>query len=372
MKNMKIKTRLVTGFLLIAVLTVIVGGVGIYALRITSDETQLLSSRATMAIMSARLARNINQQRAAYLGLVAFDEIGDYDTADEYLNALNTYAADFEKTTAELATMFTLPETKQMLSEINTVYDEFVTLRGNLVSVMEEISESRIVIDTGSESEEEGAAAATSADHIRQDVRNALLDIADVAGALVDDIVVLTDYIDGLTNDQETKVSKDSAMAIVISAVILIAAIVIAVILGLRMASGISKPINLMMGFLRQVGETGNLTFSEEALGNMRESMNYKNEVSQSLAAFVRMLEHLIRCGTALQSVAARDLTVRVETLGVSDTIGNALTTMVSNLNDMFDEINVASSQVSGGSQQIANGAQSLAQGASEQAASVE
>jgi methyl-accepting chemotaxis protein len=84
------------------------------------------------------------------------------------------------------------------------------------------------------------------------------------------------------------------------------------------------------------------------------------------------MMDRLIVCGETLETVAARDLTVRVDTLGKGDTMGNALTAMVNNLNDMFSEINTASEQVSGGSQQIANGAQSLAQGASEQAASVE
>jgi methyl-accepting chemotaxis protein len=61
-----------------------------------------------------------------------------------------------------------------------------------------------------------------------------------------------------------------------------------------------------------------------------------------------------------------------VDTLGASDTLGNALTAMMSNLNNMFAVIKTAAGQVSSGSEQIADGAQSLAQGASEQAASVE
>jgi methyl-accepting chemotaxis protein len=166
--------------------------------------------------------------------------------------------------------------------------------------------------------------------------------------------------------------AADSLRSTWISAVILLVAVAIAILLGLYIASGISKPVNLMMGFLRQVGDTGNLTFSDDALTKVRAAMVYKDEVSQSLAAFVKMLEHLIRCGNALQSVASRDLTVNVTALGTSDTIGSALTVMVKNLNDMFAEINTASGQVSSGSQQIANGAQSLAQGASEQAASVQ
>jgi CHASE3 domain sensor protein len=65
MKNMKIKTKLITGFLIIAVLTAIVGGVGIFSLNSTASETALLNERATMAILSARLARCRNEKSNA-------------------------------------------------------------------------------------------------------------------------------------------------------------------------------------------------------------------------------------------------------------------------------------------------------------------
>jgi methyl-accepting chemotaxis protein len=126
------------------------------------------------------------------------------------------------------------------------------------------------------------------------------------------------------------------------------------------------------MGFLQQVGETGNLSFTDDEWRRTREAMRYRDEISQSLAAFAKMLEQLVHYGEALEAIAARDLTVRVNTLGAKDTMGNALATMIDNLNGMFNEINTSANQVSGGSQQIANGAQSLAQGATEQAASVE
>ncbi|MDR1246643.1 MAG: methyl-accepting chemotaxis protein, partial [Clostridiales Family XIII bacterium] len=367
MKNMKIKTKLVTGFLLLALLTAIVGGIGIYSLRVTANETQLLNERATMAILSVRLARNVNQQRAAYLGVVAFDEIEEYADAERYKESLSSLADDFDGLVYDLESMLTVDEAKQRLSDIKTVYADYVIKREELMAIMDDVSARRLAMTNDDPSE-----SLKSVDRIRQDVGSALLSVGDTAGVLVENVVSLTDFIESVADKQAADVEATAEKVTIISVIILVIAVAIAILLGLYISSVISKPVNLMMGFLRQVGETGNLTFSEEALGNMRESMKYRDETSQSLAAFVRMLEHLIRCGTALQSVAAHDLTVRVETLGVSDTIGNALTTMVSNLNDMFDEINVASSQVSGGSQQIANGAQSLAQGASEQAASVE
>jgi methyl-accepting chemotaxis protein len=137
-------------------------------------------------------------------------------------------------------------------------------------------------------------------------------------------------------------------------------------------AAGATRPLNLMMKSLKQVGETGNLTLTSDELQNLRAAAERRDEVGQSVAAFLKTLEHLIYCDKVLEAVAGRDLSVDVRTLGENDTMGIALRSMLDRLNDMFKEIRLSSGQVSNGSQQIADGAQSLAQGATEQADSVE
>jgi signal transduction histidine kinase/DNA-binding response OmpR family regulator len=102
--------------------------------------------------------------------------------------------------------------------------------------------------------------------------------------------------------------------------------------LGLYLAGIISKPVITMMGFLKQVGETGNLTFTEEAWARARSAMVYHDEVSQSLAAFVKMLEQFVYYGKSLEQVANGDLTVKVDTLGEKDTMGIAISTMIERL----------------------------------------
>jgi methyl-accepting chemotaxis protein len=378
MKNMKIKTKLITGFLIIAVLTAIVGGVGIYSLIKSSNETQLLNARATMAIISGRLSRNVNQQRAAYLGTVAFDEIGDYERAGTYTQTLSTLEGEFDSMVTELENSLTTDEGKRLLSDIKTNYSQFAGLRDAIIGLMEEISAARstvaapVAVAEGAEGAIATGGAATTAAAEAGQVRDALTAVASSAAPLVDSVDALTDFIEDITDEQAANVAADSKRTTAVSGVILAIALVAAVVLGLYISGIIARPINLMMGFLKQVGETGNLTFTDEDWRKAREATQYKDEISQSLAAFVKMLEQLVHYGEALQSVAARDLTVSVNTLGARDTMGAALTTMMNNLNGMFDEINTSANQVSGGSQQIANGAQSLAQGATEQAASVE
>jgi methyl-accepting chemotaxis protein len=366
MKNMKIKTKLVAGFLFLAFLTVVVGGVGTYSLTTMAAQTELLNERATMAILSERLSRNINQQRAAYLGITAFDEIGDYTTADSYKESLRSLITDFDNLIADLSGRLTTDEAKSILSDINAGYADFSTFRNDFVAVMERVAESRIVIDESSELVSEKAGS------VRDEINAALKATANAAVTVIEDTVTLTDFIEDLTDQQALAVAAASTQTTILSLGILLVSIAIAVVLGLYLATGIARPVILMKGMLQQVGETGSLDFPDDVKAKARTAAHYKDEVAQSIAAFIKMMEKLNYYGKALESVADRDLTLRVDTLGAKDTMGNALATMVNNLNDMFAEINTASDQVSGGSQQIANGAQSLAQGASEQAASVE
>ncbi|MDR2670359.1 MAG: methyl-accepting chemotaxis protein [Oscillospiraceae bacterium] len=147
----------------------------------------------------------------------------------------------------------------------------------------------------------------------------------------------------------------------------------LAIILVLRSATGrIIRPLNRMMDFLKRVGETGDLTFTDGERAEIKALARGRDEIGRSFAAFDGMMAHLASCGRALQAVARRDLAVEVERLGERDTIGVALGEMVENLNGMFGEIHVSAGQVAAGSQQIADGAQLLALGADEQDAAIE
>ncbi|MDR1247457.1 MAG: bacteriohemerythrin [Clostridiales Family XIII bacterium] len=153
-----------------------------------------------------------------------------------------------------------------------------------------------------------------------------------------------------------------------------VAAVIVVLLMALTVSismAGTIRPLSLMMKSLSLVGETGNLALTDDEWRNLRAASARMDEIGQSLAAFVKMLEHLVYYNKVLESVAGRDLTVDVRTLGDKDTIGIAIHSMVNSLNEMFREIQLSANQVSSGSQQIADGAQSLAQGATEQADSV-
>ncbi len=168
---------------------------------------------------------------------------------------------------------------------------------------------------------------------------------------------------------EETQSSAMSTLYIVI--IVAALAVIAAVVMALIIMRSITVPVGRMRRFMDLVRSTGRIELKPEERRIVSESMT-KDEVGQSAASFLSMLERFGVISGVMQSVAKGDLSVSIEPLGAEDTMGNSLVLMVKSLNNMFKEISISADQVSTGSSQIADGAQTLAQGTTEQAAAIE
>ena len=147
----------------------------------------------------------------------------------------------------------------------------------------------------------------------------------------------------------------------------------LAIVLVIRIAVGrILRPLNTMMDFLKPIGETGNLIFTDDEWAAAQAIATRHDEISQSLSAIIKMLKQFAYYGRCLQAVAAHDLTIKVIPLSEKDTCGVALRAMLDTLNTLFSDIRISASQVAHGSRQIDQASQSLATGAGEQAEAIE
>ena len=153
---------------------------------------------------------------------------------------------------------------------------------------------------------------------------------------------------------------------------IIIAAAVISVLMALSIANLISRPITSLTTYLDKAGHQGDLTLSEEEKDTMAAFSHYKDELGQLTNAAMKFVEAIVGVSDVLEAIASGDITRDASVLSDKDTIGLSLKHTLDNLNNMFEEIHVSTNQVSSGSRQVANGAQSLAQGSSEQAAAIE
>jgi methyl-accepting chemotaxis protein len=169
----------------------------------------------------------------------------------------------------------------------------------------------------------------------------------------------------------DTNISTSTSVMFILMAVVLLS-VAVAIIMALFITRQITNPLQSMVGWLRQAGETGNLNFRDDEWALCDALSAGKDEIGQSISAFNVFMRKVVYYGGLLTDVSQRDLTVTVNKLSDSDTIGVALESMVQQLSNIFGEIRTASNQVATGSNQVADAAQSLAQGSTRQAASVQ
>lgn len=161
-----------------------------------------------------------------------------------------------------------------------------------------------------------------------------------------------------------------STIAIAIfMAVVLMASVLIAI----RIANSIGKPINAYANRLRQLQE-GDLTTPIPAFRNRKDEIG---TLSQAMDSIVATLRELIGDEDHLLGEMAKgnfDIRTKDEKIYCGDfsNILVALRNINRTLSGTLQQINLAADQVSLGADQVSSGAQALAQGATEQASSVQ
>ena len=175
-----------------------------------------------------------------------------------------------------------------------------------------------------------------------------------------------------LVKDKEADSIRIAGLVDVVNIVLIIVALGICVFLALYISGMISKPLVKFTAFLQRAGSTGDITIYPDDEEVIRKYSKNKDEIGAMISGCASFVGHVVNIATELEIVASGDLTVEVELLSQSDTMGKSLSQVVDNLNHLFGGINSSANQVSAGSKHVADGSQALAQGATQQAASIE
>ncbi len=151
-----------------------------------------------------------------------------------------------------------------------------------------------------------------------------------------------------------------------------IIAALLAVAIALYSADRVAKPLVPLTVFMRGVAATGDITLRAEDAALVEKFSRSGDELGLAFAATREFLGRVTEISDFLGNVADGDLSARLPLLSGRDAIGLALGKTMDSLNMMFAEINDTSAQVATGSLQVADGAQAIASGAAEQASSIE
>ena len=340
MKNMKVRAKLLTGFIIVTIIGALLGVVGIASIvmiKSMSEDIAVLqeTSNGAMNVLNAHYVWRHNLTEAV---LTDGDFTGSLDPntcalgrwlgSDEARNITDTEILDI---------------LRQVESPHNFIHNEARTVIEHLDAGRWE--EARTTLAGGILPRTQEVITLLS------QVEERFLDLIDEGNDAIIDIENLFIYI--------------------IIALIAVAA-VISILLALYISNLISKPLLPMSAFFEKAGTTGDLAFTQEQQDAVVKYSQSSDELGQLTRSAEKFIARVVGVSNILETVSNGDIRPEVSVLTDKDTMGMSLQHMLDNLNEMFSEINIASSQVSNGAQQISDGAQSLAQGSTEQAATVE
>jgi len=349
MKNMKVSAKLISSFLIVAVMTAIVGVVGIYGMTQINQSFDEMYELQTVPLPElGKAIEMLQRQRASMRELIVGAAVDDSDMISNARTNADNYHATMQVALDEYFKTVRAPEAIRLFEEARRLYD----------------TEFRVGFDRIYQ----GARSGVDASELYLIMR----EYTAATNQIVDNFdECLAMKIDVAADAAHTASGMADTLLVVIIAVLVIA-IAVAVTFALYISGLISKPLIILSSFMKKAGTTGDITLSADDKSVIGKYAQLKDEIGQAIAGSAAFVDHVTYVADSLETIAGGDLTVDVKMLSNADTMGKSMTQMVDNLNLMFGNIHSSTSQVSTGAKQVADGAQSLAQGSTEQAASIQ
>lgn len=341
-KDLKIQSKLIVSFIIVAMIASISGIVGA-ALLIKTDRSygKALVENGFSQGEIGSFNTYLNKGAAIVRDVVLLTDTDDIAEAQNELNLLQ------EKTQQALKTMKENCKTEKELVFIATIEDKYPQYR--------EVREQ--VVNLGLQNKNEEAL-----ELFRSQAKSLLNEVMTAAEGLAELNV-------DMGREVSSSLTKQSNSTIVLIIGIIIVSLLISAYLAYRIARSFSKPIIQVQRATAQMA-VGDLNIELKAESN--------DEVGQMMDSFsesVKMLKlYINEISRGLGEVAKGNFNIKseIDFKGDFQTIENAINTIVTDLNGTLKHISGASDQVAIGASQMADGAQSLAEGSTEQAGAVQ
>ncbi|MDR2296151.1 MAG: methyl-accepting chemotaxis protein [Clostridiales Family XIII bacterium] len=333
MRNWKIKTKLLFGFLLVAVLTAVVGAIGIYGMSaLAGTEAKMFGHVKNMEYVS-NLEIELTLQRVAYReAMLHLDNPEKMNAALADLDAART---QFSNEIQYLREHLMTEAGKATLVDIETANGVYIKKLDELVSRIR--------------AHDSAGAFELIASSLTTEVQNG-----------IDRLVALIKTV------AEDASATDAQKAMALTGVLIAMAalsVAFAVVFGLLIARLVATPAMHLLEAATSIAK-GDIDVSVSATG--------KDEMGALAEAFKEMIHAIKEQAGVLSLIADGDYRGSVPVRSDKDIMNQSINTVIDKNNRMLLEIKEASAQVSAGAGQIATGAQSLASGSSEQAATLE
>lgn len=326
LNNMKASVKLIGGFLFIAIITAVVGGIGIYELRqLDASSSQMytnytvpLSQLGDIAVAFQRIRVNLRDMMLAETPEISQQHM---DTIAELSDTINERSAEYKA-------LIVSQEMKDLYDEYAKRYQEFADYRSQIIKLEQS-------------GDREGALALLHGDAFTS---------AKAVEAQIDLM-------------RETKTRQADEISISNSALTKRASTTMIIFAVLGMLSAIALGFVISVSISTPLGKVTKMAW-DLSLGNTLRDMSdaekdkirlRKDEVGQIGQAFDQLINYMQEMGVAATSIASNDLTVSISPKSKQDELGNAFAMMLSGLRSVIGQVAESAQTVSIAASQLAS-----------------
>lgn len=326
LNNMKTGVKLISSFLIIAFLTGVVGGVGIYYMRqIDTSYTEVVNNHLvainTMADISVAFQRTRVNLRDMLLTHSIVDSKQYVDTVDQLSDQIKQDSAKYEK-------LILSQQMRDLYNQYTELSKEYNDYRDRIIALDQQgkDSEALTLIET------DAKPVAKALEAKIEEMRTLKLTQAEETSA---------------TNSAETNRSTKIMIGFAVIATLL------AIGLGVVISRSITYPLVIMSGALQNL-EVGNL--NRDIPQGVKDSiMNRGDEFGTAGKGLGNTEIYLLEMAEIAQKIAFGDLTVNVNPRSEKDELGNAFAKMIASLRSVIGQVTESAESVSAAASQLAS-----------------
>jgi len=336
LRHLRLKSKILSSFGIGILLSLLIGGSGLYVMRTWKGYFEVMVGSMFIPSTLVSKAMILNER----IRSVARDAIR-WDDADMTNDKIET-----RKTMQnELLDMMTSYSEKKKDAKSRELYDEFQRLGRTYFAGIEQVEALAL--------ENKDAEAYSLLDQ----------DLAVVTNEFRESLQKFIDQIDDDSRALESLIGKAFIQSLVGMSLVIFLGAALMIWLGLYLARSIAAPTAQLTRIAQRIAE-----------GDVNQEVTFRSddEIGQLANAFRALVQYIREAAQVLEQIGGGDLTADVRPVSEKDTLRNALSKLLRNLNEVMTSVLGSVQIVTANSTEVSQSSMALSQGATEQASSLE
>lgn len=344
-ENLKISKKLIAGFLVVAMMGIVIGAVGIINMIRMDHSQQDTYDHCTMGLKYAYKAESDFMALGKSMSGLQIN-LNVPKAKEQYIEKVKSYMDAIEADLESYSGTVSDDKDQKAFGAVKTAYASYRDI----------INQNLSIAKSGGTSE---------------DMMANMSKAATLAQNASDAFENLAEYNNSLAQENIASSKASATLAMIIMAVVIAVSFALALFLSLYISGGISKPIQKFAAFAELVA-IGDMDVTKVTEEKDRLWARRKDEIGTLANAFDKLIASTTEQAKKTAAIADGDLTTAITIRSEYDVMGKALTNLVEKFHMLVLSIVSSADQVDAGAKQVADSSTGLSQGATEQASSVE